>query len=94
MEDFEQNLYPELKDILNRIKAFNISNPEAVFIFSFMGWKKTDEKCEECGDNCVCPDEDQTMMGGHGDLDTLRSMSNSLRDCIEDACDKRGFVSF
>jgi len=94
MGRFEENLYPELADILNRIKALNASNPDSYFIFSFIGWKNTDDKCEECGEQCSCQDESKTMCGGYGDIDTLRQLSNNLRDIIEDEVDKRGFVSF
>jgi hypothetical protein len=94
MENNTPNLSPELADILNRIKAFNVTNPDAIFIFGFIGWKESDEECEECGGHCSCVDEDKVMLGGHGDLDTLRQLSNDLRNGIEDNCNKQGFVSF
>jgi len=93
-EELQPNMNPELTDIYNRIKAFNITNPDAIFLFAFIGWKKSDEPCEDCGGNCSCIDENKLMIGGHGDLDTLRNLCNDIRNDIEDNCDKRGFVSF
>jgi hypothetical protein len=92
-ENNEQQLSPELKDIINRINAFNITNPEAVFLFAFVGYKKSDEKCEECGENCDCVDENKFLFGGHGDLQTLRQLNNDLREMMEDS-QEDGFVSF
>jgi hypothetical protein len=89
-----QEMSPELQDILNRIKAFNITNPDAVFLFGFLGWKDSEEPCEDCGGKCTCLDENKFMLGGHGDIDNLRNLSNNLRDELEDNCDKRGFVNF
>lgn len=93
MENNEQ-LSPELSDIYNRIKAFNITNPEAIFLFGFIGFKESDEPCEDCGSQCSCIDDSKVMLGGHGDLDSLRQLCNDLRDNVEDSSDKRGFVNF
>ena len=95
-ENKEQKTSPELEDILNRVKAFHIVNPDANFIFAFLGWKKDEEGevCEDCGDKHYCPDENKTIFSGFGDLDTLRQLNNDLREFIEDSSDKRGFVSF
>jgi len=94
MENNEQQIQPELADIYNRIKAFNITNPDAIFIFGFIGFKKSDEPCEDCGGDCSCIDDKKTLLGCHGDLDSVRALLNDLRDNVEDNCDKRGFVSF
>jgi len=94
MENNEQQLSPELADIINRIRAFNVTNPEAIFVFGFIGFKESDEPCEDCGGNCSCIDDSKVMLGGHGDLDSIRQLCNDLRDNVEDNCDKRGFVNF
>jgi len=96
MENENQTLSPELTDILNRINAFNAVNPDAMFLFAFLGFKKDEEgeKCDDCGEVHSCVDDTKFLFGGHGDLDTLRQMNNDLRDQIEDNSDKRGFVSF
>jgi hypothetical protein len=40
------------------------------------------------------PDENKFIIGGHGDIHSLRNLINDLRDNVEDNCDRRGFVSF
>lgn len=88
-------MYPELKDIINRIQAFNVTHPEGRFIYAFIGFKKDEEnKCEECGDFCDCIDDNKTTFGAYGFIDEVRNLSNGLRDIIEDECDEEGFVNF
>jgi hypothetical protein len=88
-------MFPELADIMNRIRAFNTAHPEGRFIYAFIGFKKDSENiCEECGDECDCLDESKFSMGGFGFLDELRALCNDLRDSIEDNQDEDGFVNF
>jgi len=95
MEENKNQLNLELQDIINRVKAFNLTNPEAIFCFAFMGYKESEEICEDCGEKCMCePDENKFIIGGHGDIHSLRNLINDLRDNVEDNCDRRGFVSF
>jgi len=96
MEENKEKMSPELEDIMNRVRAFHTVNPDANFVFAFLGWKKDEEVdvCEDCGKKHCCPDETKTVFSGFGDLDTLRQLNNDLRDFIEDSSDKRGCVSF
>jgi len=93
----EQGYSPELADIINRVRAYNVTNPDAIFMFAFLGWKIDEEAeiCEDCGTKCsCCPDEKKTIFSAFGDLETLRKLSEDLRSAIEDSSDKRGNVSF
>ncbi len=92
--EIDPNLLPELKDIINRIKAFNATHPEGLFLYHFLGFKKSDEICEDCGGHCDGFDPNKSMLGAFGDIDTLRMMSNDLRDLIEDNKDVNDFVNF
>ena len=84
MENEQEVLYPELQDILNRIHAYNISHKEGCFLYSFVGWEKDKEcRCEECGDFCDKICDEKSMLGAYGDLGTLRTMMESLRNIIE-----------
>lgn len=91
----DPNLMPELKDLINRINAFNVSHKEGCFLFSFMGFKKQPGTCcDNCQDELDEVDDNKTVMGVYGDLETLRILHNTLRDVIEDQVDEEGFVSF
>lgn len=87
------NINLELKTIIECIKRYNIVHPEGMFVYHFVGWKKSEEICEECGDHCSCVDENRSMIGAYGDLETLRMMTNDLRNIIEDS-QEEGFVNF
>lgn len=92
----QNNLMPELKDLIETIHRFNVLHPEGRFIYAFIGFKKDEENvCEECGDFCDCIDLNKTIAGGFGYLDELRCLSNDLRNNIEDNVDEEeGFVNF
>ena len=93
MHDNTEKLMPELKDILNRIQAFNVSHPEGRFIYAFLGFKKMSEIVDyEDAEEYI--DENKTMIGGYGYLDELRGLCNDLRDNVEDNVDSEGFVNF
>jgi hypothetical protein len=89
----EENLSPELKDILEMIRRYSVSHNQGCFMFSFVGFKKDQESiCEECGDFCDCVDDSKSRVGAYGNIETLRIMSNELRDLMEDEIDENGFV--
>ena len=93
-ENNEQNMLPELIDIRNRILAYNMVHPEGCFIFRFVGFKDSEETCEECGEKCMCEYNEKTSdLGIHGDIETVREMLNELRDIAEDCVDEDGFVN-
>lgn len=98
MDQFEmdenKNLQPELQDIINRIMAYNVTHKEGCFVFRFVGYKDDKETiCEDCGECCETYDENKSLLGLHGDLETVREMLNELRDVAEDCVDEDGFVS-
>jgi hypothetical protein len=92
MENNEEPLLPELKDIREMINRYNVAHPQGCFIYRFVGYKKADEPCEECGDDCVCYDETRSDFGVCGDIETIRNMLNELRDMSEDFKDDEGIV--
>lgn len=93
MEQENNNLMPELKDIKNRILAYNAIHPEGCFVFRFVGYKDSDEVCEECGEKCMCElDNNKSEFGIFGDIETVRKMLNELRDMAEDCQDEDGMV--
>lgn len=88
-----ENLLPELIDIKNRIMAYNAVNPQACFIFRFVGYKDSDEICPDCGEKCMCEYNERTSdLGICGDIETIRAMLNELRDIAEDCKDEDGTV--
>jgi hypothetical protein len=91
----ENNLSPELKDIIENIKRYCASNTNTCFVYGFVGFKKDPEhKCEDCGDECEEIDDSRTQVGAYGDLGSLRNLLNSLRDEVEDNPGRDGFVNF
>jgi hypothetical protein len=95
MEDNKENikLLPELKDIQEMIKRYNAVHPEGCFLFSFIGYKDSDEICPDCGEKCMCEfDENKSTVGICGDIETIRIMLTELRDIAEDAKDEGGIV--
>lgn len=93
MDEINNNLQPELKDIINRIHAYNAVSREGCFIFRFVGYKEDKENICECGESYMEYDENKSLLGAHGDLETVRDMINELRDVAEDLVDEDGFVS-
>ncbi len=92
--DHDEDLMPELKDLINRIHAFNVSHKEGCFVYNFVGFKPdTDTECEQCGGDCDEVDDNKSHMGAYGNLDTLRILTNMLRDLVEDNIDDDGFVN-
>ena len=92
-ENENKNLQPELKDIINRIHAYNAVHKEGCFVFNFVGYKEDKENICECGECCETYDENKSMVGAFGDLETVRTMINELRDIAEDFADEDGFIS-
>jgi len=94
-ENKNTNLYPELKDIIQAIIRYNVLHPKGCFLFNFIGWKKDSKNiCPDCGEPEEEYDTNKSAIGGHGDLEMLRMLSNELRDSIEDYVKEDGFVSF
>jgi hypothetical protein len=91
----KDELQPELSDIIEMIHRYCSSNKNEVsFVWSFVGFKEDPEhKCVECGDNCDIVDDKKSMVGAYGDLETLRILTNELRDVIEDEVDEDGFIN-
>jgi hypothetical protein len=94
MENKEPDLLPELVDIKNRVKAYNLAHPDGCFVFRFVGYKKSGEQCPDCGgDDCMCEyDESKSELGIFGDIETVRNMLNELRDIAEDNVTRQGMV--
>ena len=79
------NLMPELVDIINRIKAYNLVRKEGVFVYGFIGFEKDpNNKCEECGGECEQPCVEKSAFGGYGYIEDVRNLINMMRDMIED----------
>lgn len=93
MDKPEENLQCELKDILHRIHAYNAVHREGCFLFRFVGFKEDKENTCECGECCSEYDENKSLLGAFGDLETLRIMLNEMRDVVEDEVGKDGFVN-
>ena len=94
-QEKEVELIPELQDIINRIKAYNVVHPDGEFVYCFMGYKtQENEVCPDCGEkDCILhPDETKSMIGGFGSVQTLRRMTNDLRDMIEETKDEDDWV--
>jgi hypothetical protein len=91
----ENNLVPELKDLIEMIYRYCASNENNVtFVYSFIGFEKDPEhKCVDCGDDCEKISEKKSTMGAYGDLEGVRALLNDLRDMIEDEADEEGFVN-
>lgn len=90
----EQELSPELKDILEMIKRYSVSNPESCFVYNFIGFKKIpDTHCDDCGEECDEIDLSKSQIGAFGNLNTIRQLNNMIRDVVEDGVDEYGFVN-
>jgi len=96
MENNEEkiDLLPELKDIQEMIMRYNITHPDGCFIFRFVGFKSSGKICPDCGGNdCICEyDERKSEFGIFGDIETVRTMLEELRDIAEDNKNEDGFV--
>ena len=93
MENNKPQLICELNDIKEMIMRYNAVHPEGCFVFRFVGFKNSDEICEECGEKCMCDyDERKSTFGICGDIETVRNMLNELRDISEDCQDEDGTV--
>lgn len=93
--NLKSEIYPELKDIIQAIKRYNLLHPSGCFLFNFVGWKKNEKDiCPDCGKPVEEYDTDKSTIGGHGELEILREMSCELRDLIEDSVDEDGLVGF
>jgi hypothetical protein len=88
------NKIPELKDIEEMVCRYNGAHKEGIFIFQFLGFKKDpNHQCEDCGDNCDVIDETKSLIGIHGDIESIRTLLNELRDIAEDNIDEEGFIN-
>jgi hypothetical protein len=82
---------PELKDIIESIKRFIVSNKgKTAFICNIVSFKE---------DACSCCEEDtddiinaESLMA-YGDIDTLRMMCEEMRTAVEDEKDSHGWVN-
>jgi len=89
----ENNEMCELKDIREMIYRYNVVHPEGCFVFNFVGYKDSDEICPDCGEKCMCEfDENKSILGICGDIETVRNMLNELRDIAEDEKDENETV--
>lgn len=93
MDDSNKNLQCELKDILEMVHRYNAIHKEGCFIFRFVGFKDDPENICECGECCSQYDENKSLLGAYGELETVREMLNELRDVVEDCVDEDGFIS-
>jgi hypothetical protein len=92
-QEDNENLMPELKDIISRIKAYNRLHPEGCFIYNFLGFKKdTDNTCDDCGGHCDKPDENKSIGGAFGHIEDIRYLCNMIRDIAEDVKDEADWV--
>ena len=88
-----KDLMPELKDILDRIMAFNTLHPDGCFIYNFLGFKKDpNSTCEDCGEHCDEPDENKSISGAFGHIEDIRYLCNMIRDIAEDVKEEDGRV--
>ena len=93
MQEENKDLMPELKDIIDRIMAFNRLHPDGVFIYNFLGFKKDpNTTCEDCGGHCDEPDENKSIGGAFGHIEDIRYLCNMIRDIAEDVKDEDGHV--
>lgn len=94
-EEPEVELSCELKDIMEMICRYNTSHPMGAFVFRFVGFEEDKEHvCEECGENCSMKYSDKhSMFGIHGDIETVRTMLEELRNIAEDEKDEEGWVN-
>jgi len=84
----------ELKDIILSIHRYNATHREGVFLYGIVGYKKDpDHKCVDCGENMDIVDDNKSLLGAFGDLETLRIICCELRDMIEDEADEDCFVN-
>lgn len=89
-----EEVIPEIKDILEMIHRYNAANPNSIFIYGFLGFEKDAEhRCKECGDNCEKVSMKKSALGGFGHIYDIRSLLNDLRDMAEDTIDEDGFVN-
>lgn len=92
-ENKNDDLMCELKDIKDRIIAYNRLHPDGVFIYNFLGFKKDpNSTCEECGGHCDVPDDNKSIGGAFGHIDDIRYLTNMIRDIAEDVKEKDGHV--
>jgi len=90
----ENNLSPELKDIIEMIYRYCATNKNNVsFVYSFIGFRKDPtHKCIDCGDDCEQVGEDISTSGAFGDIYTVRELLNELRDIVEEE-QEEGFIN-
>ena len=88
-----ETLMPELKDITDRIMAYNRLHPEGCFIYNFLGFKKDlNNVCDDCSGHCEEPDENKSIGGAFGHIDDIRYLCNMIRDIAEDVKEEDGHV--
>ena len=87
-----EKFLPELNDIKEMIQRYNAVHPQGCFIYRFVGYKESDEVCDECEEKCGCFDSEKSDLGICGDIETIRLMLNELRDIAEDCKDEDGTV--
>ena len=95
MEQNNEQISSELKDIVENIRRYCVTNKgEVCFVYGFITFEKDPEhKCIDCGEDCERVKESASRIGAFGHLWNLRELLNGLRDDIEDAMDENGFVN-
>ena len=94
MENEIENIQPELKDILDSLHRYIVTNKNnCSMIYNVVAYKKTENKCIECGEECEEVKSNASRFGIYGYMYELREILNQLRDEIEDSADENGFVS-
>jgi len=90
----EEELSPELSDIIENIKRYCATNKDVHFIYGFVGFKKDPKhQCIDCGVDCDAVDDTKTQLGAYGNLFDLRELLNNLRNMIEDETGRDNFVN-
>lgn len=93
-KNHDEEMMPELKDIMNRIHAYNAVHKNGCFVYNFMGIKKIKgSKCECCDDELDDVDLTKSTLGAYGDIEDVRNLLNMLRDIVEDEKDEEEFVN-
>jgi len=90
-KDEKTPLQCELRDLMEMIRRFIAANNDKVcFVGNFVAF---DTKGKNKGDFLNTKDGCNIMVS-YGQIDTLRTMLNDLRDAVEDEADEDGEVSF
>jgi hypothetical protein len=90
-EEKKETLQCELRDLMEMIRRFTAANNDKVcFVGNFVAFET---KGKNKGDFLDAKDGCNIMIA-YGQLETIRTMLNDLRDAAEDEADEDGEVSF